>query len=1353
MRKKYFIQDLYKENSAFSSQRQAEMVASLLDTVSSDIYSESQRFVFELIQNADDAAKDTNNEIHFDFLPNCLIVSHNGKPFDEKDIISLTGAGASTKRADPTKTGYKGIGFKSVFGKSERVTIFSEGYQFRFDKFVHKSKLPWQIIPIWTELSDLSHKIQKCISENTYAVSTIIEIKKPEELLKDLNELLSNGQILLFLRRVSKISVSYNGKTVASIEKKIISQDKAFNEATIYKDGIKISTWITKTFEQISIPPETKEELRQDEKTPEKLKEADYTELSFAAKIEEGKLKSLKSEESLIFTYLPTKVSDFEFPFLINGSFLTNAAREGLHEDRVWNQWLFKLTAEKIIDWLDILARSKFKFQILQLLPSKFGGMHNKLRVSFNQSLEKSVKQKAFIPTRNGKLKKITEIVVDKTGLSELSFIAPETVISFINQKENTSFNTDSFVNPQLQWTDKLRSFGAMFFETENLEDFFLSDIFKNNHQPSENYSLIEYFHNKAAKEESQEWNQKLKSIPFIYAKGKKLKSPQSVCFPSIDFETEFGEGVSVIHSKVYPKIENNSRIKSWLELLGVKEPSDEAYIENEIIGNIENCINKQNYLQVTRYIFNQHKKGLISERHYKQLQDLEILTTKNEFKKAKDCYLSDFYLPALKLQNVIEELPFVSERYTGQGDIESEWKTLFIKIGVQENIQWFVLTIKRNDAINRYNFFTEYFNEYCVLPNTYNRVEWRNIIEYYKFYICSLFEYCGNYDFSKLFWKQNFKTTFLRINDDTASTGWPSDHNLKKNFFEWCVENVPIFPSNQNKCLKANQIFINEKEIKEIAGNYLPVFDYDEVLPKQWKSILPFKKSLELYDYLEILEKIAKQKRKKEEDDTSKITGKKRIGLIYAKLTALLPDISKDEKDEIRNWSKKNKILSQNDNFLNATELFWLKGTTSNFSSDLELAFIPDELKDDENIEELLSLFGVTVISEFKLIKNKTVINDSLQNELFSISPYLSAIVEKKSGEEFESIFKSLKSSIKTLKVVNAASLELAYIYNGQQQVISKPDSYFDESENTLYFTGKWESPTTMYSLVEHIAKALQIEKYQEELRLFLQLNPEDIAEWLQSKFKLDKDAIDENQSVIKLRNEIISSLPRTISEDNGSIISNENPNTKELDQLLKERNLSIENLIQMIRWYDYKEDENYLERYSTSNHRDQKGKNEDNEIARRKVYEKLTKEGFEFKNGIGENSIVNGVYKGNEEYPLVVKSYKNSSYKFNITPSEWLQLSKDNSRLWVYRGNQNLYCITLKELLKENSDFHVHFETAQFGFEGLIIFAQVFRMMKNVRFQLDSPDFSIANSVDKAFSMTNEIKNDLSIDDVKRM
>ena len=56
MNKKNFIDNLYTKRSNYNDPEQAETAAYLLDTVSHDIYSESQRFIFELIQNADDAA-------------------------------------------------------------------------------------------------------------------------------------------------------------------------------------------------------------------------------------------------------------------------------------------------------------------------------------------------------------------------------------------------------------------------------------------------------------------------------------------------------------------------------------------------------------------------------------------------------------------------------------------------------------------------------------------------------------------------------------------------------------------------------------------------------------------------------------------------------------------------------------------------------------------------------------------------------------------------------------------------------------------------------------------------------------------------------------------------------------------------------------------------------------------------------------------------------------------------------------------------------------------------------------------------------------------------------------------------
>lgn len=1095
MTKETFINNLCKENSTFSSPRQAEMVANLLDTVSSDIYSESQRFVFELIQNADDSANTTNNEVHFDFLPNCLIVSHNGKAFDESAIISLTSAGASTKRADSTKTGYKGIGFKSVFGKSERVTIFSDGYQFRFDKAIHKSKLPWQIIPLWTEPNDLTKEIQDSIAKNKYNVSTVIEVKKAASLLSDLNELLNNGQILLFLRRISKISVSQNGKNISSIEKKVINQDIAFNEVTLSKDGKEISSWLTKSFEKIPISTDTKVALQQDDKTPEKLKEAKFTEISFAAKIEEGKIKPLKKEESLIFTYLPTKVSDFEFPFLVNGSFITNAAREGLHEDRIWNQWLFKLVAEKILDWLEILASSKFKFHILHLLPHKFNTVSNELKNSFDTSLDKAGKEKAFVPSKSLKLKKASELIIDKTGLSDLSFISPDTVIDYINKKENTTFKNDSFVNSKLQRTDKLRSFGSKFFDAENLESFFLSPIFKDNHQPSENFSLIEYFYTKANKDESREWNEKLKTIPFIYAKGKKLKSPQTVCFPSVTYETEFGDGVTVIHSEVYSKIENNSKIKNWLELLGVKEPSDTAYLENEIIGNIENCINKDNYLRVTRYLFNQHKKALLTDWHFEKLQDLKIFTTSKEFKPANECYLSDFYEPSLKLEKVNDVGKYVSETYKQPEDLISEWKTLFLKILISENISMIKIrtSTNSNNGIES-NYFIQVGTEakqghsYPHLVGSSNSI----ILDKIRYS-----EFAKDYKFSKVFWQQAIKTIQIDAVNQYAFMPWGyyGSQESVKNYFFWSIENSGIFPSTTKECLTAKNLYINDKEITDIAGKYLPVFDYDEPLPDEWRTLLPFKDKLELSDYLTVLEKIAEQT---EEDEILRKYNRKKIGLIYNKLASLLPNFSEEKKEVIKTWASENKLLSANGKFENTNELKWIKidGFTT-ASEKLKIIQFPENCDINSKIfEELISLFQVQIIDKFIPTFEKDKKDFEIKNKLQNILPYFVAIIEKKQYADFTKEFDRLFSIVTKSEFFNASEIKLSFKY--QKETIEGASLNVFRDLNSFYFKGRWRSPITMFTLIPELSSLLEVTGLNDELRLLLQLDEAEIIEWL---------------------------------------------------------------------------------------------------------------------------------------------------------------------------------------------------------------------------------------------------------------
>ena len=89
---------------------------------------------FELLQNADDASSANGVSLKVQSKGDYLIITHDGFAFSKNDFDSITSAAKSTKSSNKKKTGYKGIGFKSVFTNSDAVFIKSGGYSFAFDK-------------------------------------------------------------------------------------------------------------------------------------------------------------------------------------------------------------------------------------------------------------------------------------------------------------------------------------------------------------------------------------------------------------------------------------------------------------------------------------------------------------------------------------------------------------------------------------------------------------------------------------------------------------------------------------------------------------------------------------------------------------------------------------------------------------------------------------------------------------------------------------------------------------------------------------------------------------------------------------------------------------------------------------------------------------------------------------------------------------------------------------------------------------------------------------------------------------------------------------------------------------------
>lgn len=1095
MREKIFIDNLNRKNSDYNNPELAITTANLCNTISRDINTDSQRFIYELLQNADDASNQTDMlDAQIAFVGDYVIISHKGEPFTEIDIESISSAGDGTKIEDRTKTGFKGIGFKSVFSHSNYVIIKSKNFCFRYDKNHWKGywndrnwgiksdwqnervekrkdpqpKMPWQIIPIWTELPI---ELNRLAIFQEFNVSTIIKYNKIDNLKKDLINLLSNTQILLFLRS-KKVKITVDGS-----EKLTIIKSQNGETTTLNRNGILQSEWIIKKH-QFPIPVDVQKEINEDEKLPRKLKDASYTEIAFAIQLEKGKLRAVDKINRLIFTYLPTSIN-YDFPFLVNATFLTDAGRQHLHQDVFWNNFIFQQIPLKFFELISELANksSKYNKQFLKILPHKLDGF-SALEKSFNRGYKQAIDTIAFVPNKNGELLKVSQAIFDKTNISDV--ISDQIFINYINLKQQNNFTIQSLVL-DIEPMDALIRIGVKVFDIDDLEGLLVSDVFINEHQLEDNFTLIEFLYKQAQKLSGDEkiiWNEKLKNTPFIFDQNQKIKSPKYIYFPSVEFSEEFSSDISIIHNDVVTQINQNSSIKNWVEYLGVKEPSDLSFIEKTIIAQAETYITEENALQIGRYLFDTHKKGKLHEQHYEGLQKFKLLTQEQNLISSETAYLSDFYEPELRIESIYKYDFYVSSKYFEYPNLKSEWKTFLLKIGVNQNITLQNITISRRYDLEQIEL--DYFlkveqeakqgHRYPHLINGFNYI---NITKITYSELARV-----NYAFAKLFWKQVFINISVDSINKMAPMPWgyfQSSANVE-NYFYWSLENSTFIPTTQKTCLKASDVFsINIPKIKEIGGKYLPIFDCDEYIPSNWLSYLKFKTNLEISDYLQILKSISEDINVSEEE---KEENKKRICLIYETLASNVHIL---DKEKIKLWGTDNKLLSKN-----GWNFFFPKDLCVVTLEGFKAANLIYTEKINSKIIELLRLFGVSIIDTVKpLIPNNTVEVKDLKNKLIYIAPFIALIsVDKsKKGKDWEAEYKLIKEKIDNIHIFEVSEI---FLYYGNDNDKQKRTSWAEK--NNFYYVGDWKSPRVLDGLVEPLCKFLDI-RYAERLLIVLLL------------------------------------------------------------------------------------------------------------------------------------------------------------------------------------------------------------------------------------------------------------------------
>lgn len=103
------------------------------------LYDDRTHFIFELLQNAEDALGrhgdwNGSRKVAFTLNPTRMTLSHFGKPFDEADVRSVCDIAESTK--NESSIGRFGLGFKSVYTVTDLPEIHSGDEDFAIEDYV-----------------------------------------------------------------------------------------------------------------------------------------------------------------------------------------------------------------------------------------------------------------------------------------------------------------------------------------------------------------------------------------------------------------------------------------------------------------------------------------------------------------------------------------------------------------------------------------------------------------------------------------------------------------------------------------------------------------------------------------------------------------------------------------------------------------------------------------------------------------------------------------------------------------------------------------------------------------------------------------------------------------------------------------------------------------------------------------------------------------------------------------------------------------------------------------------------------------------------------------------------------------
>ncbi len=404
-----------------------------LRLVSQVVFTRSSGFVLEFIQNAEDAGQDLSGkgEVSISVNQRRLKFVHNGRPFDDANLGAICGI-RSSKKPERGTLGYLGIGFKSVFKVADCVEVYSDGYQFKFDRnhsgwTGHAADTPWHVIPVW--LDESSEQIE---ADKTTFIIQLRDEEAHAHLMEGLKAI--RAELYLFLNWIKNISIT----------------DEVSGETWTVEDSGSTSDGITtlkqngeehrfKFFRrEVTVP----EHVKPDRLTQEYRANVTKREIAIAFAMDaKGDLDPSPSTAMYggVYSFLPLGESKSGAKFPIQADFLVQPGRDSINAEALWNHWLLEEVATLCQEAIQYFQQHEvWKYQYLAAFDFKrspgFEAYDKLFGPKLIDRIEKFLADSPSVLTvKNAWAKPSDVVVVDETSdaiqaLSDLGILSPDEI-------------------------------------------------------------------------------------------------------------------------------------------------------------------------------------------------------------------------------------------------------------------------------------------------------------------------------------------------------------------------------------------------------------------------------------------------------------------------------------------------------------------------------------------------------------------------------------------------------------------------------------------------------------------------------------------------------------------------------------------------------------------------------------------------------------------------------------------------------------------------------------------------------------------------------------------------------------